>query len=409
MTSAKQAIGVGLAAAVLAGGLAWAQTPSEIAAARGTPIVVSANVAVEATDNRDAAPSEGKTSNVDVLVTPRIDLIRRGERGSFELFYAPSLRWRSDPAPWQDETDIYHALGVHAWHALNQRLRIRFDNRFDFTEQPMIENDGVRLRGDRSYWQNRAVAGLNYDLFHASNADVAVDYRIRRYDDNATARNHDEDELSAALSLRHQLTETLRVLGVGKVVQYSYEATAIDRDFDSTILAVGFEKALAETLMATVLAGWQGRSYSDSTQTSDGLPYVRAALNGSTGRLRLTGEIEHGLRGADVTPFSSQEYLDVGGTVVVEISGKLELVGKAIYRTSSYDEDQTPSGTVDADFHSGLARSGDRDTLILEAGVNYRATESMRLSARQVFEDVDSDVDVSYSKNTTRLALTAWF
>jgi hypothetical protein len=409
MTIAKEAMRVGMAVAVLAGGTAWAQSPAEIAAARGTPVVVSANVALEATDNRDAAPSGAKTSSVDVLLTPRIDLIRMGERGSFELFYAPSLRWRSDPAPWQDETDVYHTIGLDAWHALNERLRVRIDNRYDFTEQPMIEDDGTRLRGDRSYWQNRTVAAVNYYLLHASNADLAGEYRIRRYDDDATARNHDETERSVALALRHQMTETLRLLGLGKFVQYGYEKTDLDRDFDSTILAVGFEKVLAETLRASLLTGWQGRSYSDDTQTSDGLPYVRARLQGSMGRLRLTGEIEHGVRSADVTPFSSQEYVDVGGTVVVEVSGKLEVVGKAIYRTSSYDADQTPSGTVAADFHTGEARSGDRTTRILEGGLNYRATESLRLTVRQRFEDVDSDIDASYNMNTTRLALTAWF
>ncbi len=406
MMTARHAVMAMVAVGLLSGGLVRAQNPADIAARRESPVVLSATIAVEATDNRDSVARD-KQSNVDLYVVPRIDLVFDGGRSTLGLNYAPSLRLRSDAAPHQNDTEIYHRLGINAGHELSMRLRGRLDNRFDYTDDPSVQSGGATLRGDRSYLINRLLIGLNYDLLQASNVDLTVEHRIKRYDESAIARNFDEDELGVGVALRHQLTETLRLMGNAKAIQYAYDTTTLERDFDSVIVAAGVEYALSETLMATLTAGYQDRSYADSSQSSDGLPYVRALLKGSSGRLRMTGEVGHGLRNSDVYPFSSQDYTDARATVAVEVSGKLELQMAAVYSLSSYDQDQTPSGVVDADFQK--ARSGDRTTLALDLGAIYRMTETMSVNVAQRFEDVDSDVDESFTKLTTRLALSAWF
>ena len=92
-----------------------------------------------------------------------------------------------------------------------------------------------------------------------------------------------------------------------------------------------------------------------------------------------------------------------------------------MYRNGSYDQDMRPtpySGATGAPIAataptdaSGktLNLSGDDDVLILRGKVDYKVTDDIVISVSQTYEDEDSDVSTSYTRNTTDVSLRQTF
>ncbi len=378
------------------------QAPSAV-----RPVVFSAEVVVESTDNRDSLEAN-KESNIDTYVNPRVDIVHHGARTWMDFYYVPRFRYRSDPSDFQNDTEWMHDLGMLLQHNASDRLRLRLDEKYDFTDDPSVEEGGITIRGDQSYFLNRATVGVNYDVLEASNLDVAGTHRIKRYDEQVVADFADEDELGVVATARHQMTATMRLMGILQYSEYGYETfDRLSRDFSTTIVAGGLEYLISETAVAALAAGWQTRDYDDAGLGVEGMPYAKASLSTTGGRTRISGEVLHGLRDSDVFPFASQEYTDIRAQVACDITGKLKLHGGATYRLSSYDEDQTPGGTVPGDFVK--QRSGDEITTVIDAALSYDVADNMTVLVGQRFEDVDSDVGQSYTKNTSRVALGVKF
>jgi hypothetical protein len=398
MSGAALVVGM---ACLLSRGVQAQMAPGENDSSR--PLVFSVGVHVESMDNRDSVDQNAE-SNMDVYLSPRIDVINNGLRLWVEFHYMPRFRYRSDPNDFQNDTELMHDLGLALQYKVSDRMRLRLTEKFDLTDDPSVENGGVTVRGDESYFQNRLQAGLSYDLIESSNLDVLGTYRMKRYDEQAVADFSDEDEMGVEVTLRHQLTEVMRVIGYLQYVGYGYESVdRLSRDFDTTVLAGGLQYALTETTLASLLLGWQTRSYDDAALGSDGMPYVKAALTAMGGNMRYSAEVLHGVRDSDAYPFVAQDFTDLRGRIECDVGAKLTVLGSLTYRLSTYDEDQAPSGSLPSDFVK--ARSGDETTVVANAGVRYAMTGNMSVSAGQRYETVDSDVGESFVKNTTYAAL----
>lgn len=365
----------------------------------GQPVRISIGFAAESSDNRDATEDD-KQDNVDLFLRPRAEIYMGDPSSLLDAFYAPALRYRTEPGDNQDETDLQHQLGVNLRRGLSERLRLRVSERLSMADDPAIEENGSVVRGDQSYVGNTVEAGLNYDLFRYSNLDLLVLNRIRRFDEEAVASLSDEDETSLRVQHRRSLTPTLRTLLTGEYRMYSYEDNPLfTRDFDSVVLAAGLENVFTENVIGSVSVGWQTRDHEDEDIDIDDKPYVRADISGQLNPdLRIGAVAGYGIRDSDAFPYPSQEYTDFSGFAHAKITPKLLLKLAGTYRLSTYEEFGPLSG-------------GDENVLVGDVELAFFAMESASLQVGYRVEDVDADdgVCASYVKNTVRIGATLGF
>ncbi len=367
---------------------------------RGQPVRFSVGVVAEIDDNRDAT-ADNKQDNVDLFLRPRLDLYFGDASSLFDFYYAPALRYRTEPGENQDETDFQHHLGVEMRHALSGRLRLRVSDRLSVTDDPQIEENGSVVRGDQSYVANTVTAGLNYDLFRYSNLDLQVHNRVSRFDDEAVAARSDEDESGVRIQHRRSLTPTVRTLLTGEYRMYSYEDNLIyTRDFDSVVLAVGLENSFTENVLGSLSVGWQTRDHDDEDIDVDDTPYVRAEISGQMNPdLQVGVVVGYGIRDSDAFPYPSQEYADFSGFVNAKLTQKLKLQVAGNYHQSTYEQiDETRLG-------------GNENVLVGDVGLSFYAMESLSLMVGYRVEEIDADdaVGSSYTKNTVRVGATLNF
>jgi opacity protein-like surface antigen len=371
----------------------------------GQPVRFSIGVSGRMTDNRDAV-EDNKQDNVDLFVRPRIDVVYEGGNAKVDLFYIPSYRYRTEPGDNQDDSTWQHEFGVLARREVSKRTRLRVNDSLLVTDDPKIEEGGVTLRGDLSYFKNVIEGGLNYDLLEFSNVDISLNNSIKRYEDDDIAATSDEDQTTIKAQHRHQISRTLRSVLTGSYAMYGYDdELELDRNFNSLTAAIGVEKAFTPNLLGGVSVGWQTRDNEDSDLDSDGAPYVNATIEGlANADLRLGLVAGMGVRDADSFPFVAQEYSEIRGFSVVNVTPKLALRVVGTYRMSEYDEEDVPTALAGMNI-----TGGDEVTIVGDAQLSFAVSEQIALEVGHRFEDIDSDIGQSYTRNTSRIGGTVSF
>lgn len=389
------------------------------------PVEFSFSVKGEYTDNRDGTEAEEEES-FNTYVSPRLDLFVESERTLMDLFYEPSYIYRSDPSDIQNEDEWFHSLGLRSRFMPSPTFTLKLDERFEFTDNPSIEEEGATLRRDSSYSLNRAGAGMNWRFTRRQSIDVSGSHKIKSYEEDDVADENDEESFQGTVKLLHLFSRTLAGILTGSAGTYEYGSVPnVDRDFDMMFAGVGLETTINPQFNAGVQVGWKTLEYSDSELESADAPFVSARLEGEMGpSSRLYAAASFAKRDADVYPFASQEYTDFIGRMEFDISPKAILTLGGAYRMSSYDSDDLPTGALDieeaaeaADLADAGAIVVDRDvsiggddtTIIGMVELKYELTVQTYLKLAQNYEDVDSDVDFSFTRNTTSLALIREF
>lgn len=391
-----------LMVAVISGGvlLGVQAGAAEPGAEPAGPMDLGVSFRAEYTDNRDA--SEIEEENTDFYVTPRIHFYARTERALYDLHYAPSFRYRTDPAESENDNELLHDLGVRVDFDASERTKLRLIEKFDYQDDPSVESGAVR-RSDRSYIRNRIEAGAVHELNRWTFGDVMGAYEFKSYDEQAVADESDEDRAEARVTLTRWVTKQTALHGIGSYSMYGYESTRdIDRDVDVALGAVGAEKVFSPELRAGLEVGAQAVEYSDGELDSEIFPYGKlTATLSPTPASRLNGTLTHGVRDSDVFPFASQEYSELRLAAEVDPTSPLSLGLSLTLRESEYNEDSLPVSGAGAP----LTTEGDETTTAVSAYAEWTLTDAARLVIRQTYEDVDSDVDVSFTKNTSGLEL----
>jgi hypothetical protein len=367
----------------------------------------SVNTRADYTDNRDTWEA-GEDSNVDLYISPRADILFESESTLFDLFYAPKFRYRSNPSDIQNDTELQHDLGVTAKHRPSRRTVLRFNDNFALSDDPSISEDGGTVRGDQSYFLNSLRAGIDHMMTRRNAIEIYGNHRIKRHDKEDMALRWDEDQTDVGSRLVRHLSKQSRLTLEGRYSAYGYESPdGVMRDFDSVLLAVGVERGLSKNLTVGAQVGAQKQAYDDDDIDDSTNPFVELSVRGNTTPgFRLHGALKHAVRDADAYPFASQEYSQFRGVIDWDTSPKTTLTLSGTYRLSKY-EDVVPSA-VPLITLIGLP-NGDQTTIDVYGQVAYKVGDQLTLLLRQRFQDVDSDVWVSYTKNTTTLELTKYF
>lgn len=415
MTKAWRLFVLAVGVCALGGHAVLAAEPSPVAATEavqaqpnpeaGTePVQLGLSLRGDYTDNRDATESD-KESTFDFYVTPRIDVFADTDRSTLAFFYEPSLRYRENPSDIQNDVELLHNLGVNAYHAMSDQTKLRLLELFNYQDDPSIDSDGSPVRDNRTYYLNRLEAGVRHDFSTLTSGDVFGRYTLKRYEDDEASEESDEDRVEGHGLLRRQLSRNMAIRAGGGISLYGYDsAVGIDRDFDVLLGSLGLDKAFSPQVRGGLDVGAQAVEYSDDTIDSEVFPYARADITISpTPAFRLRGVLGHGVRESDVYPFASQEYTEFNGGAEVDASKIVTLGLNTTYRVSTYDETERPAGAPAP--LPGASDSGDETTTVVSGNVAWALRDAARLLARQTYEDVDSDVEDSYQKNTTSVEL----
>lgn len=394
------------------------------------PLEFSLKLEVAFTDNRDAAPDGLEEDNTDLMIKPRIGARLDGDRTVLNLYYEPTYRYRTDPARTQNDDDFLHDLGIHLRHAVTPRCILKVSEFFNLTDNPSVAAAGTTLQRDSSFTINRVEAGLTYDIDRQSKVEVDGKHRIKSYDEGALDYL-DEESASGTLRLLQKASRTMIVVGEVKAESFEYEDTVVgerflvraatlDRGFTSLAAGVGVDSEFRNNCRASARVGYIQLEYEDDGIDSEGAPYVSGQLRvASVPSTRFTAAVTHTLRDADVFPFASQSYTDLHAGVEVDTTEKVTVGLSATYRMGDYSADQLPSGireqaTINAVLEpfGGAAiedLDGDETVITVKGSVALELSEDTVLKVSQQYEDEDSDVSTSFTRNETSIFLVRSF
>lgn len=368
-----------------------------------TPFEFSVTVKGEYSDNRDSAPDGEEESNTDLFVTPRLDFVIDGDRTLLNFMYAPSYRYRNDPSDIQNEDEFFHEVGVDLKHQATPRLGLRLNETYNYTDDPEVDRGGVELRRDSSYSLNRVKAGVKYDIERRTAVDVSGEHMTKDYDEDVREEESDEDMAGGMIAVSRQVARTVAMSLFGAYETWDSENLEdLERGFDTVFGGLGMEKAFSQHVKGDLRVGWQTTDYENDDLDSEDTPYVRAgfqvAPNPGT-RFKVYGA--YSMENAYSYPYASQKRTQIHSRLEWDASPKLEMAVSGEYRLEDYEADKAPASTG--------AEDGDETTVIAKAELAYKIAHGMTLKFVQMFEDVDSDVYVSFTRNSSSLALSKQF
>jgi hypothetical protein len=383
-----------------------AQRPSSMLDTAGekvqqSPLRFSGEVRGAYTDNRDSAPV--KESNFDTFLIPRVELGVDGQTYLVDAYYAPQLRYRSNPADNQKDSDLFHDLGVKLDLKPDPTLTFRVREKFNYSDDPAVDMNGVNVRENVSYYLNMIELGMKKRFAVYSEGDLFVRSMIKRYEEDNVAYDSDRDQLDVGGYLWRQVQPALGVRGKAVYSMYTYGSTDTsfaDRDFNMLSGSVELLKRLTPAFIGNLAVGAQMAEYSSDAIDSQFSPYAQIGVAGEARPdLRVNASLTHGLRESYAAPFASQIYDQLSGRVELDTSETVTLAAFGTYRVSQYDTDVDPTG---------VAVDGDETTVQVGADMTVRMGQ-VALKVGHTYEDVDSDVFLSFKKNTTSASMLVQF
>ncbi len=369
------------------------------------PFNLSGSAGAVFTDNRDSNTNE--ESNIDYFISPRLEAFFEQERLLLDLYYEPSYRYRDNPSDIQNDTELFHDFGVKARLRLTRQIQPWVRDTFMYTDDPEVTQEGAVLRSDASYLRNEVEAGMTYLFSERGNVDLSGRHMVKRYEEDIVARQSDETHVGGAFSAWRRITRTLGIVAGVRGTSYEYETIeAFDRGFDVVIGSIGFEKVFNPQLQGGVSAGYGQADYEESALGQQDFPYLNVHLVGQYAPFsKIDFWASHKIMESDVYPFSSQENSDVGMQVEFDTPKSIIARLSTRYALGRYERDFLPP---DAESRAVTVK-GDETVVAVSGTLGYRLRHDMSLRFRQTYEDIDSDVDISYTKNTSRIVLTKHF
>jgi hypothetical protein len=300
---------------------------------------------------------------------------------------------------------------------------------FNYGDDYIYSPEDRALNND-DYSVNKVSATLDHTFTSDFNASVQGIYQIKRYDNEAFSERYDEDTITGLIQVNKIQS---RKLSWGVNSQYviydrgdshgkiddripevdngvSYWITGLQASFD----------IFGDTRF--VLKGRAGYNYltyeADEIKNDDmiGDSSVELAIHQNERTRGLLG-FRVGKTQSDIFPYSSQDDSTVYGSVSTILGRTTDTrVGvDAEYRTRSYDLVTIDPEAANAAYWTqwvndhGYRANGDRDSIYVRVWANHKFTDNFVAAIFYSFEDVDSDVDTSYTENIFGASVTVKF
>ncbi len=393
----RSALLVAMCGTALAAGRASAQQQE------GKVLGAAVEVGATATDNRDSTP-DGK-SNTDIFARARLSALLDWQTAVLNLYVAPGFRYRTDPSSIQNDTEFHITGNADFKAALTPTTAFRADENLAYTDDPQIDAGNVITRRDSTFIANRVSAGIRQDLTQTANVDLYGWNQIKRYDEETVARISDQDQTGGELTGRLMLSDTLAGTAmVGAEMYDTKDYYNLQRGFDTYYGGLGAEQAFTQTILVNGMVGVQQATYEDDQIDDMTSPMARVGIKAQVAQnAYLTGQIRHQLDNAYSYPFVATKHTSAFAKFDLQATKMLGFGLFGEYRLEDYDSDMvSPSAPAEAFLKD---RSGQETTILAMASASLNLTQTTKVTLSQLYEDVDSDVLVSFTRNATTLSL----
>jgi len=422
-----------------------------VAAANPPPTIgLSMTVGVKHSDNRDSIPSGylvndeviKKESQSEIWFRPTISLNHSIE-GKYRLSfsYSPSYTYFDNPREGGTESEWSHAVRGLAEYHMSPRTTLTVSDNYwwsgakdwHYGEDYEFDPNETQTRND-DYYKNNLSLAIRHQFSDSSWARATGRWNIKRYEEQFIADYGDEDEyvLLVELMRRHG-----RRLSYGIYSEY----TAFDRNNGEAARPIGGSETPGriDTGVQYLNTGVQvaydffgDRSVVVSARTGYNYMWYEAdgiedddKIGDSVVELllfqqaRTSGKIglKYGKEYGNVFPYSSQENTTLFASLsrVVGRQNKLRVGADVEYRTREYELAKVdPDAEIYGYYAQWIERRGHdgsakRDSTFLRLHASYRWTEDFSTSVFYSYEDIDSQVDTSYTENTVGINATYRF
>lgn len=418
---------------------------------RPSPIGLSLTVGVKRTDNRDAIPDGyivkdvplDKEEDTEMWFTPTISFFHELEgKYRMRLSYSPSYTYYDNPREGGTDNELSHAVRADLDLYIGGRTEVKISENYwwsgakdwHYGEDYVFAPDELETRND-DYYKNDFVVAVKRTLTADDYLRISGKYNIKRYDEEELALYSDEDEYVFHAELMRRQS---RYLSYGLYTEY----TAFDRNNGDSadpmggeetvgIVDVGIQYINSGIQIAYDLFGNQQFIFSARTgynfmwYEADGIDddsmlgdsvlelllYQQARTSGRIG-------MKYGKAYADIFPYSSQKNTTLFASVsrILGKRNKLRLGATLEYRTRTYELADVDPDAENYDFYQDrLAQmreegdDGKRDSTGVRLNASYKWTSNFSTSVFYSYENVDSDVDSSYTENTIGVNATLKF
>jgi hypothetical protein len=332
-----------------------------------------------------------------------------------DAYYAPTIKYRTNPSDAQNDYEFYHDVALDGRYQVDPRWTLRGSERFNYTDDPSVENFGQEIRQDASFILNRLEGGVNYELSRRSYLDLLGRWRIKQYEEDVYADESDEDALAGDFTWLYQIQRDLAGVVIAGAENVDYATTlAPERGYSGYSGGVGLDKIFSPVVRGGVRAGVKSLDYEMGTAIegygvevtgTETKPFaslgVQVAAQPGT---RVIADARYGLRDSDVFPYAYQTETAASVKLEWDATSQLMCGLQGIYRLGQYDEIPGLSAPL-----AEVLAGGDETTFVALGELSYKIGQGMVTSLRQIYENVDSDVDQSFTRNTTSLTLTKQF
>ncbi len=354
------------------------------------------------TDNRDGLES-GKESNLDIFIEPRADYrLRNGDRTMLDLAILPMLKWHSNPRTSaeggaQNDTELFGTAALELMHQLSPRVTLSLGDSITYNDDPQIDNGGANVRSSYSHIWNTAHGGVDADLSETLATGVKAAYALKRYTESVVAEDEDEDILTGEAYLKYKMGSGYNLLGLVGASDFKNNSTTQKRGSQVISAGVGVDKVFNPDYIGKLRAGYQHGEYDNADLDAIDTPSGSAELTlraASATRFRIGAN--YGLYAPYVRPYSIQTLTAFTGAIDHDIlPGRLTLTLDAQYGSGDYKEE-------------GATLPGGNDDMMM-AGISaiYRINRIWSLSGGYDYENWDSDVRESFSRNTFLFSVKA--
>lgn len=354
------------------------------------------------TDNRDGLES-GKESNLDIFIEPRADYrLRNGDRTMLDLAILPMLKWHSNPRTSaeggaQNDTELFGTAALELMHQLSPRVTLSLGDAITYNDDPQIDNGGANVRSSYSHIWNTAHGGVDADLSETLATGVKAAYALKRYTESVVAEDEDEDILTGEAYLKYKMGSGYNLLGLVGASDFKNNSTTQKRGSQVISAGVGVDKVFNPDYIGKLRAGYQHGEYDNADLDAIDTPSGSAELTlraASATRFRIGAN--YGLYAPYVRPYSIQTLTAFTGAIDHDIlPGRLTLTLDAQYGSGDYKEE-------------GATLPGGNDDMMM-AGISaiYRMNRTWSLSGGYDYENWDSDVRESFSRNTFMFSVKA--
>lgn len=392
-------------AAVGAVALEWITRVTALGQGSGAELVSpwqsSVRVGGVYSDNRDGTTTN-TVGNLDIRLEPQASYrFHDADRTWVQMTLTPLLKWRSNPRTAADgaeqhDSDLLGSVDLEGMHFVTPTASLSAGDRFSYSDDPGIVENGITVRRNESYVMNTGHAGLNAVLTPESELSVSAAAVTTRYQSSDAARELDSDQLSGQLSPSFLAPSGWRILALVGVADFDEAQTVHSRGSTTMTYDAGAEKSFTPDVFGKVLGGYQVAQYDnpelESVQTANGSAEIAYRPAEPT---RFGFRAEYGYTPPSISSYSLQRSTTLSGTVDHDLIVErltVRLDGRYVESDHERESADAPGGM------EKMAKMGAHVTCLL--------TRRCSLTGGYSYENWDSQLRESFRRNLVDVSAT---